>query len=119
MIFQTIEDTYNDKGYFVQLISEVGGSLDGVMFDLEPSATRDERWDFICTFYAFASALVQSGVLIYEVKELLVHSNVVTTQRYAHLSQDRLRHAVERGAQYWEPTFSEQQPLAGLYESSV
>ena len=58
--------------------------------------------------HTFASALVQSGVPIYEVKELLGHSSVVTTQRYAHLSQDRLRHAVERGAQYWEPTFSEQ-----------
>jgi integrase len=40
--------------------------------------------------HSFASFLVNAGCSIYEVKELLGHSQIKTTQRYAHLSQDTL-----------------------------
>ncbi len=43
----------------------------------------------------FCSQLVQKGVDLYAVKELAGHSEISTTQRYAHLSPDRLRKAVE------------------------
>ena len=43
----------------------------------------------------FCSKLVQRGVDIYKVKELAGHKDVTTTQRYAHLSPESLRSAVD------------------------
>lgn len=40
--------------------------------------------------HSFASLLINSGRTLYEVQHLLGHSQVKTTQRYAHLSQDTL-----------------------------
>jgi integrase len=51
--------------------------------------------------HSFASALINNGMTIYDVKEALGHANIVTTQRYSHLSPDRLRKAVKQaGAHY-------------------
>jgi integrase len=44
----------------------------------------------------FASRLVQAGVDLYTVKELLGHSEIAMTERYSHLAPDNLRLAVER-----------------------
>jgi len=44
---------------------------------------------------SFASFLVNSGEDLYEVQKLLGHSNPRTTQRYAHLSRERLARAAE------------------------
>ena len=49
------------------------------------------------------------GVLyssIYEVKELLGHSNVATTQRYAHLSNSTLLRATNMVASYVDQTLA-------------
>ena len=43
-----------------------------------------------------ASRLVQRGADIYEVKEILGHSNVTTTERYAHLAPGDLREAMSK-----------------------
>ena len=45
--------------------------------------------------HSFASFLVNKGVSIYVVQKLLGHSQMRTTQRYAHLAQDTLADAVE------------------------
>lgn len=45
--------------------------------------------------HSFASAMVNSGMTLYDVKEILGHANIKTTQRYAHLSNQRLRKAAE------------------------
>ncbi|MFP4147131.1 MAG: tyrosine-type recombinase/integrase [Halorhodospira sp.] len=43
--------------------------------------------------HSFASYLVNQGHSLYEVQKLLGHTQIQTTQRYAHLSQERLREA--------------------------
>ncbi len=45
--------------------------------------------------HSYASILVNSGRSIYEVQQLLGHSNVSVTQRYAHLSKNSLFEAAE------------------------
>ncbi len=46
--------------------------------------------------HSFASNLVQSGVSIYIVKELLGHQSISTTQIYSHLRQDNLIEAIKK-----------------------
>jgi integrase len=43
--------------------------------------------------HSFASALVNSGMTLYDVKQILGHTNIKTTERYAHLSNERLKAA--------------------------
>lgn len=43
--------------------------------------------------HSFASLLVNAGRTLYEVQQILGHTQVKTTQRYAHLSQSTLRDA--------------------------
>ena len=45
--------------------------------------------------HTFASWLVQAGVSIYDVSKLLGHSDIKTTQIYAHLRPDDLKRAVD------------------------
>lgn len=52
--------------------------------------------------HTFASRLVQQGVSIYTVKELLGHSSVQTTQIYAHLNKEELKKAVCELDKVWE-----------------
>ena len=44
--------------------------------------------------HSFASNLVQKGVTIYAVKELLGHKSIVTTMIYSHLNRDSLIKAI-------------------------
>ena len=46
--------------------------------------------------HTFASWLVQAGVPLTEVRDLLGHASIEMTERYAHLAPDRLRGAVAR-----------------------
>jgi integrase len=46
----------------------------------------------------FASKMVQAGVDLYTVKELLGHSEIAMTERYSHLKPENLRAAVEKVA---------------------
>jgi len=45
--------------------------------------------------HSFASFLVNAGMSLYEVQELLGRADIRTTSRYAHLSWERLFAAVE------------------------
>lgn len=40
--------------------------------------------------HSYASTLVNNGVSLYNVQKLLGHNSIKTTQRYAHLSSERL-----------------------------
>ena len=52
--------------------------------------------------HSFASVLINQGMTLYDVKELLGHSNITTTQRYAHLSKDRLLEAASKAEHYMQ-----------------
>jgi integrase len=51
--------------------------------------------------HSFASALVNKGIPIYDVKHLLGHSSIRTTQRYAHLETARLKKSSSASADYF------------------
>lgn len=46
--------------------------------------------------HTFASHLVMKGVSIYEISQLLGHTNITMTMKYAHLAPDHLRKAIEK-----------------------
>lgn len=60
------------------------------------AAELNDKLNFHSLRHTFASWLVQRGVPIYEVKELLGHSKISTTEIYAHLRREDLRSAVEK-----------------------
>jgi len=45
--------------------------------------------------HSFASFLVNNGKRLYEIQKLLGHTNLRSTQRYSHLSHERLGQAAE------------------------
>ena len=51
--------------------------------------------------HSFASALVNEGMTLYDVKELLGHANMATTTRYAHLSNKRLHTVAAAAGQHF------------------
>ncbi len=57
-------------------------------------AKLNEKIHFHSLRHSFASALVQRGISLYAVKELLGHGNIKTTQIYSHLQKDNLIEAV-------------------------
>jgi site-specific recombinase XerD len=57
-------------------------------------ANLDDRIHFHTLRHSFASNLVQKGVSLYVVKELLGHEDITTTQIYSHLSKNNLIEAV-------------------------
>ncbi len=69
----------------------------------------------------FASGLVQSGVPIHTVKELLGHKDLRMTIRYSHLSPENLRDAINvldnREKCYVSATFEKEKRLAGQLTS--
>jgi site-specific recombinase XerD len=58
------------------------------------AAKLNEKVHFHSIRHSFASALVQRGISLYAVKELLGHENIKTTQIYSHLQKENLMEAV-------------------------
>jgi site-specific recombinase XerD len=46
--------------------------------------------------HTFASWLVQKGVSLYEVRDILGHSSIKLTERYAHLAPENLVGAISK-----------------------
>ncbi|MBS3945354.1 MAG: tyrosine-type recombinase/integrase [Melioribacter sp.] len=62
--------------------------------DVVRKSNLNEKFHFHSLQHSFASLLVQRGVSLYVVKELLGHEDLATTQIYSHLQQQNLRDAV-------------------------
>ena len=62
--------------------------------DVVRKSNLNEKIHFHSLRHSFASLLVQYGVSLYVVKELLGHEDLATTQIYSHLQQQNLRDAV-------------------------
>ncbi len=60
------------------------------------SKLDNQKLHFHSLRHTFASWLVQDGVSIYAVKELLGHSDVKTTQVYSHLQPEQMHNEVNR-----------------------
>ena len=60
------------------------------------AAGVDKAIHFHSLRHSFASNLVQQGVSLYTIKELLGHSSITTTEIYSHLNMDALRDAIRR-----------------------
>ena len=56
----------------------------------------DQSIHFHSLRHSFASNLVQKGVPLYTIKELLGHSSISTTEIYSHLNLDSLREAIKK-----------------------
>ena len=60
------------------------------------AAGMNEAIHFHSLRHSFASNLVQKGVPLYTIKELLGHSSISTTEIYSHLNMDSLREAIKK-----------------------
>lgn len=60
------------------------------------AANVDSRIHFHTLRHSFASNLVQRGVPLYTIKELLGHSSISTTEIYSHLNMETLRDAIKK-----------------------
>jgi site-specific recombinase XerD len=60
------------------------------------AAGLDNAIHFHSLRHSFASNLVQKGVPLYTIKELLGHSSISTTEIYSHLNMETLREAIAK-----------------------
>lgn len=72
----------------------------------------DKSIHFHSLRHSFASNLVQKGVNLYTIKELLGHSSISTTEIYAHLNMDALKEAIRTFDQpHLNPLLSKERTL--------
>ncbi len=72
---------------------KINSIKDGFKSALKKAGIEDFRFHDLR--HTFASRLVQRGIDLYVVKELLNHSSIMVTQRYAHLRLENMKKAVE------------------------
>jgi integrase len=73
----------------------ISGSSLRQAFDKAVAKTNLEDFRFYDLRHTFATRLVQNGVDLYKVKELLGHKTITMTMRYAHHYPESLRSSVE------------------------
>jgi len=98
----------NRKSHYVFLNPETGQPLKDVKRSFPGSVRRAgiEGLRFHDLRHTFASRLVETGVDLITVKELLGHHSVRVTERYTHSGAEQKRKAVEKLAQRKEKTLN-------------
>jgi integrase len=76
----------------VQISDSFNRAIDKLGLNQDITDRRD-KVTFHSLRHTYASQLVQAGVDIYHVKELLGHSTITLTERYSHLSDSALKQA--------------------------
>jgi integrase len=76
----------------VQISDSFNRAIDKLKLN-EGITDRRDKVTFHSLRHTYASMLVQAGVDIYHVKELLGHSSIALTERYSHLSESSLKQA--------------------------
>ncbi len=61
--------------------------------------------------HTFTSTLVNNGVSLYEVQKLLGHAHIRTTERYAHLKQERLQESASFAGRTFEHILNTPNPI--------
>ncbi len=93
LLFPPREDGKHDH---IQLISKTFfRTVEDLEFNKNIKDPRQKVVFHTCR-HSYASWLVQKGVSIYVVKELLGHQTLTMTERYSHVSDDILRQAVNK-----------------------
>ena len=84
----------------MRLCSPTRGALvstrPGVLESLTGIADRREKLTFHSLRHTAASFLIQSGVDLYIVKEILGHGSIALTERYSHLADSALKEAAQK-----------------------
>lgn len=88
----------NSKGEIFSRTPKVFSRVATSLFN-EGVSDKRQRVYFHTLRHTFASRLVEGGVSIYVVKELLGHSDIKMTQRYSHLSYSSLENAISKLSQ--------------------
>ncbi|GAB7141008.1 site-specific integrase [Deferribacterales bacterium RsTz2092] len=97
--------TKSGKGRVIPISEHIRDILDGE-FGFDADVTKSflrvcqlaglGRFRFHDLRHTFGSRLAQAGVPLYTIKELMGHSDMALTQRYAHLSSRNMREAIDR-----------------------
>jgi integrase len=116
----TIEKTKNKTRLVLPLLGEAYALMTARMAHITeneyifPNTGNHNRWEsyrhafnyavkranipaftFHCLRHSTASYLVQAGIPLYVVSQILSHKSIATTQRYAHLATENLKDALE------------------------
>ena len=96
-LLQSIGKIRSISGYV--FVSQVGTRIDASnlrrTFELAKKVAGIEDFRFHDLRHTFATRLVQAGVDLYVVKQLLGHKSITMTMRYAHHNPESLRSGVE------------------------
>ena len=100
---QVLQRRFADRGGSVYVFQNKKGGKRGYAATAIRKAIRRAQLEDCCIHtlrHTHASRLIQNGMSLYEVKEVLGHSDIKTTMRYAHLEKrevlSRARNVIDR-----------------------
>ncbi len=92
----TYSQKQKDKGFLRAINPEEGTRINNVQVSFTNALRRADIKDFHFhdLHHTFASHMIMRGAYLKEVQEILGHANLTMTMRYAHLSQESKKKAI-------------------------